>query len=123
MSVDSWEPVPQPQSIQPDQLEKLLQLASESVDLTPELNWIQPFAQLEKAKWMEIAQSLTEQQLVDLIKLFTLVEAQGNWDLAEKSAVIPLFKVLRKQAGIDKALVQWVKEHTDNKYLPFGPLM
>lgn len=123
MSVDSWEPVPQPLSIQPDQLKKLLQLASNPTDLTPELNWIQPFAQLEKAKWMEVAQSLNEDQLIGLIKLFTLSESQGNWDLAEKSAVIPIFKVLRKQTGIDKELVQWVKEHTDNKFLPFGPLM
>ena len=123
MSVDSWQPVPQPQDIGAEQLEKLIKLANSDQDLTPDLEWIQPFAQMEKSKWTAIANELSAEAIVSLIKLFTLSEANGNWDLGEKSAVIPLFKVLRKQTGIDKALVQWVKEHTDNKYLPFGPLI
>ena len=123
MSVDSWQPVPQPATLTPEQLNKLLGLASENTDLTPELNWIQPFAQMDKAKWVEVAAGLSQSQMISLIKLFTLAESEGNWDLGDQSAVIPLFKALRKEAGIDKSLVQWVKEHTDNKFLPFGPLM
>ena len=123
MSVDSWQPVPKPHSLDSDQLKKLLSLANEDTDLTPELDWIQPFAQMDKAKWLEVAQTLSDSEIISLIKLFTQSESEASWDLGEKSAVIPLFKVLRKQSGIDRELVQWVKEHTDNKYLPFGPLM
>ena len=123
MSVDSWQPVSKPHSLDSDQLKKLLSLANEGTDLTPELDWIQPFAQMDKAKWLEVAQTLSDSEIISLIKLFTQSESEASWDLGEKSAVIPLFKVLRKQSGIDRELVQWVKEHTDNKYLPFGPLM
>ncbi len=55
--------------------------------------------------------------------MLTQLEEQQAWNLAEKSPVIALFKQLRKIAGIDKPLVQWVKAHSDNKFLPFGPLL
>lgn len=123
MSVDSWQPAPTSPSISEEQVEKLLKLTTPDTDLTPDLEWIQPFAQLDKKIWLQAGAELKPEQLVKLIKLFTLCEAQGNWSLGEKSAVIPLFKLLKKQTGIDRELVQWIKQHTDNKYLPFGPLM
>jgi hypothetical protein len=123
MSVDSWQPAPTSPSISEEQVEKLLKLTTPDTDLTPELEWIQPFAQLDKKIWLQAGVELKPEQLVKLIKLFTLCETQGNWSLGEKSAVIPLFKLLKKQTGIDRELVQWIKQRTDNKYLPFGPLM
>jgi hypothetical protein len=68
-------------------------------------------------------QDLDESQLIQLIKLLTVLETKGNWDLAEKSPVIPIFKAYKKKAGVDRELIQWVKANTDNKYLPFGPLL
>ena len=32
-------------------------------------------------------------------------------------------KILKKAKGVDRELVKWVKAHTDNKFLPFGPLL
>ena len=123
MSVDSWQPTPATPSISGEHIERLLNVASQSTDLTPDLEWIQPFAQLDKNIWTEAASDLEPSELTRLIKLFTLCETQGNWGLGDKSSVIPLFKLLKKRIGIDRELVQWVKQHTDNKFLPFGPLM
>lgn len=126
MSVDSWQPVQAPTNIDKASLEKLFTLATqfnEDTHLTAELDWIQPLAHTDNKIWAQTAQNLEQTQLVDLIRLLTLLEDKQNWDLAEKSPVIALFKALRKQAGINKELVQWVKAHSDNKYLPFGPLL
>lgn len=126
MSVDSWQPINKPKELSPEQLSQLLALASgqpKECDLTSELEFIQPLAHLEPQKWEEIAPSLGITEQKHLICLFTLAEQQGNWHLAERSPVIPLFKAMRKQHGIDKPLVQWVKAHTENKFLPFGPLL
>ncbi len=126
MSIDSWQPIKAPKTIDKSSLEKLITLAEQvtpETDLTLESTWIQPLAKVDNKIWAQNAKNLTQTQLVALIKMFTVLEDSQNWSLAEKSPVIALFKQLRKLAGIDKALVQWVKAHTQNKFLPFGPLL
>ncbi|GAA6134979.1 hypothetical protein NBRC116188_17690 [Oceaniserpentilla sp. 4NH20-0058] len=126
MSVDSWQPVKPPSQLSQAQLNQLFTISQgqpKECDFTSELEFIQPLAHLDKKIWEEIADSLDQNQQINLIGLFTLAEEQGNWYLGEKSPVIPLFKALRRQHGIDKPLVKWVKSHTQNKFLPFGPLL
>ncbi|MAA70835.1 MAG: hypothetical protein CL679_03790 [Bermanella sp.] len=126
MSVDSWQPVNKTAQISDEQLARLLALSEDQpleCDLTSDLDWIQPLAQVDGKIWQQVAAQLTSTQLKQLIGLFTLAEQQGNWSLGEQSAVIPLFKLYRKAQGVDRELVQWVKAHTENKFLPFGPLL
>jgi hypothetical protein len=126
VSVDSWQPVNKLDQISSEQLARLLTLSEgqpQECDLTSDSDWIQPLAQVEGKIWQQVAAQLTPLQLKQLIGLFTLAEQQGGWSLGERSAVIPLFKLLRKEQGVDRELVQWVKAHSDNKFLPFGPLL
>ncbi len=126
MSVDSWQPVQAPSQLDEAALTKLINLAAQTSDnshLTVEMDWIQPLAHADNKIWSQSAQNLQENELIDLIRLLTVIEEKQNWNLAEKSPVIALFKALRKKAGINKELVQWVKANSDNKYLPFGPLL
>ena len=126
MSVDSWQPVNKPSELSQSDVDQLLKLSvgqPKECDLTSELKFIQPLAHLDKQIWEKTATSLDQDQQKQLIGLFTLAEEQGNWNLGEKSPVIPLFKAMRKQHGIDKTLVKWVKDHSENKFLPFGPLL
>jgi len=126
MSVDSWQPVQAPTILDEADLTKLTVLAhsyTPDSDLTAQLSWIQPLAQIDNKIWALSVQNLAQQPLIDLIRMLTQLEEQQAWNLAEKSPVIALFKQLRKIAGIDKPLVQWVKAHSDNKFLPFGPLL
>ncbi|MGR6873015.1 hypothetical protein ACU6U9_12065 [Pseudomonas sp. HK3] len=126
MSVDSWQPVSTPNQISDEQLARLLSLSlgqPQDHDLTSDLDWIQPLAQVDAKIWQQITSKLSPEQIKQLIGLFTLAEQQGEWSLGEKSSVIPLFKILRKEQGVDRELVKWVKAHSDNKFLPFGPLL
>jgi len=126
VSVDSWQPVNKLDQISDEQLARLLTISEgqpQECDLTSDLNWIQPLAQVEGKIWQQVASELTPDQLKQLIALFTQAEQQGGWSLGDQSAVIPLFKILRKQQGVDRELVKWVKAHTENKFLPFGPLL
>lgn len=126
MTVDSWQPTPVPTKIEPDDLERLLASASDfksNENFTPELNWIQPLAMADHSIWQNTVQSLNDDELIGLIKLLTVVEAQNNWDLGEKSPVIAIFKSYKKKSGVNRELVKWVKSNSDNKYLPFGPLI
>ncbi len=126
MSVDSWQPQQAQNLIEVASLDKLIDLAnqfSEEADFTSELNWIQPLAHVDNKTWSQSIKNLPTAQLVSLIQLLTVLEEQHSWGLAEKSPVIALFKQLRKIAGIDKTLVQWVKAHSENQFLPFGPLL
>jgi hypothetical protein len=126
MSVDSWQPIQAPTQLDELAFKKLIELANQAnngSNLTPEMDWIQPLAHTDNKIWSQSAQNIEERTLINLIRLLTQLEEKQNWNLAEKSPVIALFKALRKKAGIDKELVQWVKAHSQNKYLPFGPLL
>lgn len=126
MTVDSWQPSPETGNIDSKTLERLLNAATSfesDQNFTPDLNWIQPLAKADAIKWRDAVQDLADDQLILLIKMLTILEALQNWDLAEKSPVVTIFKVYKKKSGIDKDLVKWVKAHTDNQYLPFGPLL
>ena len=128
MSVGSWQP--EPQSLSKLDLESIaplleqLEVHESSLDWVSESEqWVMPLAKAEKTAWVELANALSANQLVSLIRFFTLAEKDRGWDLGDKSPVIPLFKQLKKNEGLDRELVQWVKSHTDNKFLPFGPLL
>jgi hypothetical protein len=126
VTVDSWQPSPETGNIDSKTLERLLNAAisfASDQNFTPDLNWIQPLAKADAIKWKDAVQGLADDQLILLIKMLTILETQQNWDLADKSPVITIFKLYKKKSGIDKDLVKWVKAHTDNQYLPFGPLL
>lgn len=126
MTVDSWQPSPNLNNIDSDTLAKLLTLAQSlqtEQNFTPDSSWIQPIARLDSSIWTESVQTLSDGELIDLIKLLTTLETQENWDLGDKSPVIAIFKAYKKKAGVNRDLVQWVKAHSENKYLPFGPLL
>jgi hypothetical protein len=126
MSVDSWQPVQAPSKLKENDLNQLMTLAhdfNEDSDFTAHLSWIQPLAQADRKIWAQSIQNLPQVALIELIRMLTIIEQQQGWNLGEKSPVIALFKQLRKVAGIDKPLVSWVKKHSDNKFLPFGPLL
>ncbi|MFT5592541.1 MAG: hypothetical protein ACI8SR_000900 [Oceanicoccus sp.] len=126
MSVDSWQPITPANQINDELLSRLLALSAGQpleCDLTSDLDWIQPLAQVDAKIWQQVAPKLSFDEIKQLIGLFTQAEQQGDWSLGEKSSVIPLFKILRKEQGVDRELVKWVKAHSDNKFLPFGPLL
>lgn len=84
----------------------------------------QPLMKQSKEAWFEAAQVLSNEEILALIKFFTLAEMQlSGWEAGDQSPVIWLTKVLRKRkAPLSKELLLWIREHSDNRFLPNGAL-
>ena len=78
---------------------------------------------LEHQAWAEAASELPSEQLIDLIRVLTLAEKLPGWEAGDKSPVIPLAKCLRQRGQkLDRALLLWIRENSENRFLPYGPL-
>lgn len=74
--------------------------------------------------WSTHAPQLTDLTLLGLIRVFTLGEMQyASWAAGDKSPVVPLVKELKRRGSYPSELTQWIKAHTDNKFLPHGSLL
>lgn len=88
-------------------------------------NELRPMMKLERQFWLDTAERFSTEDVIELIRFFTLAEMQlSGWQAGEHSPVIGLVKALRKRgAAPDKTLQQWIKDNSDNRYLPNGPLL
>lgn len=134
MSLGSWDPdnasTSTDFSIDIDTLKQFLSLSDDELQdlsnaLTNELIQQQaPLMQLDRSQWLEIATEFDNDQLIQLIKFFTLAESLPGWHSGDKSPVIGLAKYLRKHGHkLDKDLLIWIKANSKNHFLPYGPLM
>ena len=74
---------------------------------------------LRPDSWYNVTATISELQLMALIKALTLLEQYPNFKAGSVSPVIWLFRHLpNAHAKID--LINWILCHTDNDYLPFG---
>lgn len=89
--------------------------------LTPaEISKYKGVMKLPEDTWA-VAESLTDGQVEDLARFFTLAEVQfAGWDAGKQSPVISLVRILRKRGSFRRELRKWIKSHTDNRYLPYG---
>lgn len=78
---------------------------------------------IDHPTWQSAVTPLPDAALIHLIRFFTVAENLPGWEAGAESPVIPLAKVLRQRgARLDKALLQWIREVSDNRFLPYGPL-
>lgn len=134
MSIGSWDPAAESaayhQQIEPSTLDRLIRYSQdeqlEQLGQLIEGNDSQILAGLmliEHSAWMEAAENRTDDDLRHLIRFFAVAENLPGWEAGAKSPVIPLAKALRKRgARLDKAFLQWLREVSDNRFLPYGPL-
>lgn len=74
--------------------------------------------------WAAPAQRLDDAEIVALIRLFTLAEgAFSGWQAGAKSPVIPLAAALKQRGSYPDDLTRWIKNNTENRFLPYGSLM
>lgn len=75
---------------------------------------------LDEGAW-EVANNLTDEEIVALVRFFTLAEMQfTGWDGGKQSPVIYLVRILKERGTFTPDLRKWIKAHTDNRYLPYG---
>lgn len=69
--------------------------------------------------WRQIADTLSEDALVHLIKALTVLERYPHFMAGSVSPVIWLFHCL-PNASERGELINWILSHSENHYLPFG---
>ena len=78
---------------------------------------------LDASHWNQVADSHSDDELLHLIRFFTLAENLPGWEAGETSPVIPLVKSLRQRGKkLDKDLLRWIRSASTNRFLPYGPL-
>ncbi|HEX7037597.1 MAG TPA: hypothetical protein VF210_17645 [Pseudomonadales bacterium] len=132
MTVETWDPRPPAAGLTPRAVERLLEAAARldeprfgldreaAAELAPVARH-RPAAGID---WAQAAEGLGDDELIALVRLFTLAEsALPGWEARDESPVIPLAAVLRRRGRYPADLTAWIRAHSDNRFLPYGNLM
>lgn len=78
-----------------------------------------------KDVWAQAAEKLNNEQLIQLVRFFTLAEEQlPGWEAGSLSPVIWLCRTLKSRGAFpDQDLIQWIKQNSSNKFLPYGNIL
>ena len=80
-----------------------------------------PWLTLSEAQWGSTLAQLPVESLPALAAFYTLAEMQfSGWQCGAKNPAIWIFRWLKQQAPLDKALITALKKLTDNRYIPYG---
>lgn len=80
-------------------------------------------AALDEQAWTPVVRELSDQELVALVRFFTLAEGRlPGWEAGERSPVVPMARELRRRGAFPQDLRRWVRAHSENRFLPFGSL-
>ncbi len=77
------------------------------------------------SSWRELAARFSDAEVRQLIRFLTLAEMHfAAWRADQHSPVIPLARMLRERGQeLEREFLLWIREHSDNRYLPYGPLL
>jgi hypothetical protein len=74
--------------------------------------------------WDRAAQPLGDEDVIALVRLFTLAESTlSGWEAGDRSPVIPLARELKRRGSYPAELTAWIKANSQNRFLPYGNLM
>lgn len=119
-----------PKSVELDVIHaKLLTKAAGNLEETnlgldeDELGALRPVLRRERSAWESVATSQESELLVGWIKALTLLERDvTGFELGDKSPVITLHRILKSRSDLPHDLNEWIKQHTNNRFLPYGNL-
>ena len=129
MSVEPFDPGALALKLDADVLEELVAAAArlEESDFGLARERINALAvvarQDEKTDWKAAAVELDSDQLIALVRLYTLAERLPGWEAGARSPVIALARELKQRGDYPDDLTGWIKRNTDNRFLPYGSLM
>ena len=72
--------------------------------------------------WPPHLESLDQNQLLDLLRFFTLIEMQlPDWHAGDLSPVIAINRVLRgRNCKLDTEMLKWIRANSNNRFIPNG---
>lgn len=134
MSIGSWDPAADAAAqnihVEPEILARFITLSeTQKLDQLEECisgdesQKLSGLITLDASAWTETSQTLSDEQILHLIRFFAVAENLPGWEAGDKSPVIPLAKSLRKRGvRLEKELLKWIRSVSDNRFLPYGPL-
>ncbi len=129
MSVGTWNPSEQASEINEAVLDELLAAAGRPQDgnfglSAADVERLSGIAHTNRVDWEPATERLDSDDLIALVRLLTLAEAQfPSWKADANSPVIVLAKALRSRKAWPADLTGWIRRHSQNKFLPYGSLL
>lgn len=136
MTIGSWEP-PTSDKDAPYQFDREFlrsAIALSRADHLDDMANRLPAAQCQQQKslmqqsrqtWTAEAENYSDEELLELVRFFTAAEMKlSDWEAGASSPVVWLVKVLRKR-GVppSRELLLWIRENSNNRFLPNGALL
>ncbi len=134
MGIGEWQPGGEkpPQAIEPQKLAMLVALSQQeklarlAERLDPDQQkWLGTAMHSGDDAWTQAASNCDEAELVHLIRALVIAEMQiPGCVVGAKSPVIALNRVLKQRgAKLSHDDLAWIKEHSDNRFIPNGPVL
>lgn len=125
-TVDSWDPTLPELTNRHEQIisNAILRLRDGSLEINDaEQAILRPTMKFPADQWRAFVAELSDEKLVDWIKLLTLVERDLNgFEAGAESPVLALISVLKERKALPTDLFTWIRAHTMNRFLPYGSL-
>ncbi len=135
MSTETWSPEVKPAKPTEIQQQWLMQFIQYSEnDQLEEIDMLIPgedqkvvsgLMQLGLDNWQPAVNAYSVEQIIHLIRFFTLAETKlPDCEAGDKSPVISLGKVLKSRGlRIEKDLLLWIRANSNNRFLPHGSIL
>ena len=134
MSLGTWTPNTEKKAldINANDINQFIPLGNENdvstsvTTLTDEqLHLLTTLVKQERDFWQQAAETLTAENIICLIRFFTLVEEQhSQLTTGNNSPVITLNKMLKqRKTPLSKEMLQWIKTNSSNRFLPNGSVL
>ena len=131
MTISSWDPNEKKTSANDEVDTELLACFIAATKKLPcELDTILSSEQLQQSQiiqasasaWQTAIAEFSNEELVLLIQFFTVIEAQlTSWAAGAKSPAILINRELRRRGEkLNKEILLWIKDNTDNRFIPNG---
>ncbi len=84
---------------------------------------LRPIMLMDDDAWQTFVATESNASLEAWIRVLTLVERDFNgFEAGSRSPVLKLIRALKARDAIPADLFEWIKSHTQNRFLPYGSL-
>ena len=90
----------------------------------PEVGQLAGLMRSDPARWAPLLTAFDSATLIALVRFFTLAEQQlPGWEAGRTSPAIACARELRGRHDYPAELTAWIRQHSDNRFLPYGSLL